>query len=235
MSQRRAFLLAIDGPAGAGKSTVSREVAKRLGFVMVDTGALYRAVALAAVREAVAFDDDVGLGALLARLEVRVESLPGATSRTFLWGEDVSSAIRTQEISSAASLVSSRPVVREGLLALQRRLAMEASQGAVLEGRDIGTVVFPGADAKFFLTASVECRAKRRYEELVEKGAQVRFEEVLEDQRQRDRRDMERELAPLRPAEDAHVVDSSDRTIPEVVDEIVEVATAKLAARAPRD
>lgn len=235
MSEPRPYLLAIDGPAGAGKSTVSREVAKKLGFVMVDTGALYRAVALAATREQVAFDDDEGLGALLRRMEVRVESLPGATTRTFLSGEDVSSAIRTQEISSAASHVSSRRVVREGLLDLQRRLALEAPVGAVLEGRDIGTVVFPEADAKFFLTASVECRARRRFEELVAKGAEVRFEDVLEDQRQRDRRDMERELAPLRPAEDACVVDSSDRSIPEVVDEIVRNVQQRLAARAAGD
>lgn len=237
MSERRPrpFLLAIDGPAGAGKSTVSREVARRLGFAMVDTGALYRAVALAAVRKGIAFDDDAGLQVLLRDMEVRVEDLPGVGSRTFLDGEDVSAAIRTPEISTGASHVSSRPVVREGLLGLQRRLALQASRGAVLEGRDIGTVVLPEADAKFFLTASVEQRAQRRYEELISKGVQVAFDEVLEDQRQRDRRDTERELSPLRPADDALVVDSSDRSIPEVVDEIVRNVEGKLAARAAGD
>lgn len=223
----RPFLVAIDGPAGAGKSTVSRRAAEELGFTKVDTGAIYRAVALAASREGLSFEDDDGLGALLGRLDLRMEERGQGESRVYLGEEDVSEAIRTPEVSAGASRVSSRKVVREGLLGLQRRLALAASRGAVLEGRDIGTVVFPDADAKFFLTASVECRARRRWEELVSRGVEVRLEEVLEEQIQRDRRDMERPLSPLRPAEGAVVLDSSDRSVEEVVDEIVSLVRAR--------
>lgn len=228
----RPFLLAIDGPAGAGKSTVSRKVAHRLGFSMIDTGALYRAVALAARRAGIAYEDEAGLEALLRDLDLRLEG--SEESRVFLEGEDVSLAIRTPEISLGASRVSTVRAVREGLLALQRRLGLSAPRGAVLEGRDIGTVVFPDADAKFFLTASVEQRARRRYEELRARGEDVSFDEVLADQIRRDKRDTERALAPLRPAEDAFVVDSTARTIDEVVDEIVCITESRIAERGPR-
>lgn len=220
----RPFLLAIDGPAGAGKSTVSREVARALGFSMIDTGALYRAVALAASRAGIAAENEEGLAALLADIELRLEG-----ERIFLAGEDVSRAIRTPEISRGASRVSAVPAVREGLLRLQRELGLHAPRGAVLEGRDIGTVVFPDADAKFFLTATVEQRAQRRYEELRGKGEEVRLEEVLEDQIHRDRRDSERAVAPLRPAEDATVVDSTGRSIEQVVGEIVTIVRDRIA------
>jgi cytidylate kinase len=230
----RPFLLAIDGPAGAGKSTVSRKVAHRLGFSMIDTGALYRAVALAARRAGIAYEDEAGLEALLRDLDLRLEGSGGEGSRVFLGGEDVSSAIRTPEISLGASRVSTVRAVREGLLELQRRLGLAAPRGAVLEGRDIGTVVFPDADAKIFLTASVEQRARRRYEELRARGEDVAFDEVLADQIRRDRRDMERALAPLRPAEDAFVVDSTGRTIDEVVDEIVRLTESRIAERGSR-
>jgi len=228
----RPFLLAIDGPAGAGKSTVSRKVAHRLGFSMIDTGALYRAVALAARRAGIAYEDEAGLEALLRDLDLRLEG--SEESRVFLEGEDVSLAIRTPEISLGASRVSTVRAVREGLLDLQRRLGLSAPRGAVLEGRDIGTVVFPDADAKFFLTASVEQRARRRYEELRARGEDVSFDEVLADQIRRDKRDTERALAPLRPAEDAFVVDSTARTIDEVVDEIVCITESRIAERGPR-
>lgn len=228
----RPFLLAIDGPAGAGKSTVSRKVAHRLGFSMIDTGALYRAVALAARRAGIAYEDEAGLEALLRDLDLRLEG--SEESRVFLEGEDVSLAIRTPEISLGASRVSTVRAVREGLLDLQRRLGLSAPRGAVLEGRDIGTVVFPDADAKFFLTASVEQRARRRYEELRARGEDVSFDEVLADQIRRDKRDTERALAPLRPAEDAFVVDSTARTIDEVVDEIVRITESRIAERGPR-
>lgn len=226
----RPFLLAIDGPAGAGKSTVSREVARRLGFTMIDTGALYRAVALAATRAGIAYEDEEGLSRLLGSLDLRLEE-----ERVLLDGDDVSREIRTPEMSLGASRVSTVAAVREGLLRLQRELGLAAPRGAVLEGRDIGTVIFPDADAKIFLTASVEQRARRRHEELAARGEQVDFEEVLADQIRRDRRDTERALAPLRPAEDAIVVDSTGRGIDDVVGEIVEIVRQRIAMRAKAD
>src|SRR6266511_683431 len=179
----RPFIVAIDGPAGAGKSTASRLVAAQLGFAMVDTGAIYRAVALAATRAGIALDDDPRLGDLLPDVEIRFAPPPaaGAGQRVLLGGEDVSQEIRTPPMSLGASKVSARPVVRAGLLELQRRLALaEGNAGAVLEGRDIGTVVFPEADAKFFLTAPPEERARRRHAELRSKGDPSTLEEVLE-------------------------------------------------------
>jgi cytidylate kinase len=169
----RPFIVAIDGPAGAGKSSASRLLAARLGFALVDTGAIYRTVALAASRRGIAFDDDAGLGRLLPALQIRFAppAAPGGGQRVLLDGEDVSQAIRTPPMSLGASAVSARPVVRSGLLELQRRLALAAeNRGAVLEGRDIGTVVFPDADLKVFLTAGEAQRAGRRFAELREKG-----------------------------------------------------------------
>jgi CMP/dCMP kinase len=221
MTAARPFIVAIDGPAGAGKSTASRLLAARLGFAMVDTGAIYRTVALAAMRGGIALDDDARLGDLLPSLDIRFgpPAAPGAGPRVFLGAEDVSIEIRTPPVSLGASQVSARPVVRAGLLDLQRRLATAAGQrGAVLEGRDIGTVVFPDADAKFFLVATAEERARRRHAELQRKGDRSTFEEVLADQRRRDRNDTEREIAPLRPAEDAVVVDTSGTPLETVVE-----------------
>ncbi len=217
-------IVAIDGPAGAGKSTVARQLARRLGFTIIDTGAIYRSVALAALRAGVAWDDDVALGRLLD---------PGlgiafAGERVLLRGEDVTAAIRTPEISRGASVVSARPVVRQKLLQLQRDLGRGAPRGAVLEGRDIGTVVFPDADVKFFLTASAEARAGRRHAELAEKGVPVPLAEVLADQRQRDRDDTERALAPLRAAPDAIVIDTTGLDLEEVVDRCHREAIARL-------
>lgn len=225
----RPFLVAIDGPAGAGKSTVSRKVAGELGFSMIDTGALYRAVALAASRAGVSYDDEAALAELLRNIDLRLEG-----DRVYLGGEDVSREIRTPEMSLGASQVSARTSVRQGLLRLQRDLGLAAPRGAVLEGRDIGTVVFPDADLKFFLTASVEQRARRRYEELRERGEEVRLEEVLEDQIRRDRRDSERSLAPLRPAEDAVLIDSTGRGVEEVVAEMVGKVRERIAKRSAR-
>lgn len=230
----RPFIVAIDGPAGAGKSSVSRLVAARLGFALVDTGAIYRAVALAATRAGVRFDDDRRLGRLLPTLDIRFQApppwKPTASQLVFLDGEDVSRDIRTPAMSLGASTVSARPVVRAALLELQRRLATSRGhRGAVLEGRDIGTVVFPDADAKFFLTATAECRARRRFEELRGKGDAVTFAQVLGDQDRRDRQDSERDLAPLRPAEDARVVDSSGVPIDQVVERLVSEVEARLS------
>jgi cytidylate kinase len=231
----RPFIVAIDGPAGAGKSTASRAVAARLGFAMVDTGAIYRAVALAATRAGVALDDDARLAALLPAVAIRfaTPAAPGGGQRVLLGDEDVSQEIRTPPMSLGASRVSARPVVRAGLLDLQRRLALApGNAGAVLEGRDIGTVVFPDADAKFFLTASPEERARRRHAELRGRGDPSSIEQVLADQRRRDRDDSEREVAPLRPAPDALVVDTSGVALDEVVERLVREVHARLGRRA---
>ena len=232
----RPFIVAIDGPAGAGKSTVSRRVAARLGFAMVDTGAIYRTVALAATRRGIALDDDARLGELLPTIEIHFgpPPSPGAGPRVLLGAEDVSTEIRTPPMSLGASKVSARPVVRAGLLDLQRRLAVAPENaGAVLEGRDIGTVVFPDADVKFFLTATPEERARRRHAELQAKGDPQPFEDVLADQLRRDRDDSERAVAPLRPAADSIVVDTSGVPLDGVVDRVAAEVGARLRGRAP--
>jgi len=201
---------------------------------MVDTGAIYRAVALAATRRGVALDDDDELAALLPSVEIRFSPPPevGGGQRVFLGGEDVSSEIRTPTMSLGASKVSARPVVRAGLLDLQRRLALSPENtGAVLEGRDIGTVVFPDADVKFFVTATAEERARRRHAELRAKGDPSTYEEVLVDQLRRDRDDSERAAAPLRPAADAILVDTTGTPLEAVVERLVLEASARVAAR----
>ena len=233
MTARRPFIVAIDGPAGAGKSSASRLLAARLGFALVDTGAIYRAVALAASRQGIAFDEDGRLGPLLASLTIRFAppEQPGAGQRVYLGAEDVSAEIRTPPMSLGASAVSARPVVRDGLLELQRRLALSPeNRGAVLEGRDIGTVVFPDADLKVFLTASEACRAERRFRELQARGDPSTLAQVLADQRRRDKNDSERAVAPLKPADDARIFDSSGIGL----DEVVETLARDVEARAAR-
>jgi CMP/dCMP kinase len=224
-------IVAIDGPAGAGKSTVARQLARRLGFTMIDTGAIYRAVALAARRAGIAWDDDGGLGKLLeGGLDLSLLAEPDSTEqRVLLHGQDVTQAIRTPEISRGASVVSARPIVREKLLGLQRQLGLSAPKGAVLEGRDIGTVVFPEASVKFFLTASDEARAQRRHAELAEKGLHVPLQEVLADQRRRDKDDRERAIAPLRAAPDAVVIDTTGLDLAEVVARCHALAAERLS------
>ena len=227
----RPLIVAIDGPAGAGKSTVSKLLARRLGLSFVDTGALYRAVAL--LRPAAGHlrrPTTRRLEALLGRIRISFKAA-GEENRVFLDGEDVSAEIRTPDISLLASAVSARPVVRAGLLGLQRRLALEAPVGAVLEGRDIGTVVFPDADLKFFLEASADVRARRRYEELFQKGTESTLNAVLSDQTKRDRDDASRAVAPLKPAEDAVRVDSSGLPLSEVVQRLERVIRERLASR----
>ncbi|MFO0566792.1 MAG: (d)CMP kinase [Polyangiaceae bacterium] len=221
MSRRRP-VVAIDGPAGAGKTSVTRAVARELGYLLVDTGAIYRSVALAAQRIGVAWGDSDGVGALaenLAREEAIRFVVTDAGQRVLLRGDDVSTAIRTQDIAEGASQVSAIPRVRAALLDMQRRSGVEG--GVVLEGRDIGSVVFPDAEAKFFLTASVEVRALRRHAELVARGEPADLEVIRREVRERDRRDSTREVAPLVQTEDALLVDSSELGIDEVVARIV--------------
>jgi len=217
------FIVAIDGPAGAGKSTVSRLVADRLGFTLVDTGAIYRSVAWQASRRGIALDDDAALGAIAATIEVSYR-LDADVNHVYVDGLEVTEAIRTPEMSRAASAVSARPAVRAALLGAQRRLANEAPNGAVLEGRDIGTVVCPDARLKIFLTAAIEERARRRFDELAAKGSDTTFEAVLADQIRRDHDDENRPIAPLKPAADSVRVDTTGLSMTDVVDRIVRLA-----------
>lgn len=221
--RRREPVVAIDGPAGAGKSTVSRAVASRLGFPLLDTGALYRCVALAAKREAVSWDDADGVARVAAALSeqnaIAFETAPSGEARVILAGEDVSAAIRTQDMGGGASKVSAVPEVRAALLAVQRQVAERG--GVVLEGRDIGSVVVPDAEAKFFLTASVQARAERRYLELVQRGETPTLEAVRAEVLERDERDSSRPVAPLLQAPDAELIDSTALSVDAVVDQIV--------------
>lgn len=214
----RKLLITIDGPAGAGKTTVSRALAERLGYRYVDTGALYRGVAVAADRQGVDPADDAALGRLLAGLELSFRLQAGG-QRLFDGGRDITAAIRTPAISMLASAVSARPVVRAYLLEAQRALGRE--RAAVFEGRDMGTVVFPEADVKFFLSASEQARARRRFDELRAKGGSACLEEVERDMRQRDRQDCTRAIAPLTPAPDAVLIDSSEMTVAEVLERML--------------
>ncbi len=211
-------IIAIDGPAGAGKSTVARLVAEKLGYVLVDTGAMYRAVALAATRRSVPFESGVEVGEIARSLLATLSFVRGedGSVRVLFGSEDVSPLIRTPEMSLGASTVSAHPDVRDALLSLQRNAGKDG--GVVLEGRDIGTVVFPDAEAKFFLTATPEVRAQRRFEELRAKGdATITFDQTLADVQKRDAQDSGRAVAPLRPADDATLVDSSSMNIEETV------------------
>jgi CMP/dCMP kinase len=206
--------IAIDGPAGAGKSTIAKELAARLGFILVDTGAMYRALALLAERSGLAFEDGVGVAAEGERY-LRANRIRFEDNRVFIDDVEVSQEIRTPVMALGASTVSKHPEVRNVLLALQRSAAL--SGGAVLEGRDIGTVVCPQAEVKFFLTARPEVRARRRFDELTQSGKTVTFESTLADVLARDLQDETRAIAPLKPAADAFVVDSSNWTFEETL------------------
>ena len=220
------FAVAIDGPSGAGKSTIAKAVAGGLSIVYVDTGALYRTIGLAVQRRGITMDDAAGILSVLPEIRVELVYRDGS-QRVLLDGEDVSGLIRTPEISMYASKVSALPEVRAFLLDLQRNMARENS--VVMDGRDIGTVILPDAEVKIFLTASDEKRAERRWLELCEKGEQVTVEEVLSDMRRRDAQDSARAVAPLRQADDAVLVDTSELTLEESIQAVLRVIESKLA------
>ena len=213
-----AFNVAIDGPAGAGKSTIAKEVSKRKGYIYVDTGAMYRAMALYFLRKGIASDDEKTIAGSVDDIDVSIEYVDGV-QHVILNGEDVSGLIRTEEVGNMASATSVYAPVRTKLVSLQQQLAKKAD--VIMDGRDIGTVVLKDADVKVFLTASVECRAKRRYLELKEKGVEANLEDIARDIEERDYRDSHREISPLKQADDAILLDCSDMTIEEVVAEII--------------
>ena len=213
--------IAIDGPAGAGKSTIAKLAAKGLGFLYVDTGAMYRAIGLYLLENEVDYNEESQLLEALDKINIEIKYVDGV-QRVILNDRDVSEAIRREEVGQAASTTSALKPVRAKLLDLQRDIA--AKNDVIMDGRDIGTNILPNAELKIYLTASVEVRAQRRYKELVEKGETPDFEEVKKGIEQRDYQDMNRDIAPLRQAEDAVLVDTSDMTIDEVVARITELA-----------
>ena len=214
------YNVAIDGPAGAGKSTIAKLVAKEKGYIYVDTGAMYRGLAIHFLDKGIQPQETEKVIEACKDAEVTI-AYEDAVQHVYLNGKDISSRLRNEEVGNMASVTSAIPEVRKKLLELQQNLAK--TQNVIMDGRDIGTCVLPHADVKVYLTASVETRAKRRYQELLEKGEDCNLEEIAHDIEERDRRDMTREIAPLKQAEDAVLVDSSDMTIAEVVKTIVDL------------
>ena len=219
-----AFNIAIDGPAGAGKSTIARALAKRLSYIYVDTGAMYRAMALYLLREGISAEDSGRIEEACERVDISI-IYEDNVQKVLLNGEDVSSLIRSEEVGNMASRSAQNGRVREKLVELQRQLA--AKKNVVMDGRDIGTCVLPGADVKIYLTASVHTRAVRRYKEYLEKGMEADLAQIEEDIEKRDHQDMNREISPLKKAEDAVLLDSSDMTIEEVLDAMTAVCEEK--------
>jgi len=225
ISKRKRLTIAIDGPSGAGKSTVARFLAKRLGYVYIDTGAMYRSVALRVKEKGISPEDELALNQLASSLHITFIT-EGEQTRVCCDGEDITSAIRSPEISRLASSISKQKGVREALVQMQREMGKEG--GIILEGRDIGTVVFPDADVKFYLDAKSDERVRRRYHEMVKKGVKVDFKETQEELIQRDHNDMHRIHSPLKKANDALFIDSTHRSVEEVVEEMVHMVKAKV-------
>ncbi len=217
---RSAPVIAIDGPSGSGKGTIARRVAEALGYHLLDSGALYRLTALSAARKGVALDDAEGLSEVARTLDVRFDSDAAGAERIWLEGDDVSLEIRTEEAGRGASTVAAIPAVRRALLERQR--AFQKPPGLVADGRDMGTQVFPSAAVKIFLTASAEERARRRHKQLKDKGLDVSLAALSRDIEDRDRRDSERSVAPLKPAEDARILDSSGQSIEAVTQTVLD-------------
>jgi cytidylate kinase len=223
--EKKRLIIAIDGPSGAGKSTVAKALARRLGYTYIDTGAMYRAVALKAKRGAVLLENEEDVYRWASSFHIAfVEE--GDRTRVLCDGEDVTEAIRSPEVSLLASDISKRKGVREALVGMQRELGKQG--GIVLEGRDIGTVVFPKAEIKFYLDADAEERARRRYDELIEKQMKVDFEQIHKEVSRRDENDMTRTHSPLRMAEDAIRIDSTDLSAEEVVEEMLRIIRHKM-------
>ena len=218
------FVITIDGPAGAGKSTVSKTLAKKLDYVYLDTGALYRALAYKTLKLEISLDEVSALANLCSNATVVLKNIDGQM-KVYLDGEDVEEKIRTEEVGLAASKISTFAVVRERLLNLQREAG--ADGGIVAEGRDMGSVVFPHADYKFYLDAKLEERITRRHKELLDKGASVKYELIQQDMRTRDKQDKERELAPLKPPDGAIIIDSDNLSVGEVVNKIISYISIK--------
>lgn len=218
------YNVAIDGPAGAGKSTIAKMVAKKLGFIYVDTGAMYRAIALYLLRNQILPNDETGISQATKQIEVTI-SYENGEQQVILNGENVSGLIRTEEVGKMASAGAKNKAVRDKLLDLQRNLA--STENVIMDGRDIGTYVLPNANVKIYLTASSAERASRRYKELQEKGILCDLQEIEQDIIARDEQDMNREIAPLKQAEDAVFLDSSDMTIEEVVQKIISIYEEK--------
>ena len=218
------FNVAIDGPSGAGKSSVSKEAAKRMGFIHIDTGALYRSLAYSAIKNKININDEISLKNMLNMTKINIEFQDGVQN-VILNGENVNDKIRTEEVSKGASDISKIPMIRAFLLDLQRDLARE--NNVVMDGRDIGTVVLPNADVKIFITASPEQRAERRYKELLAKGEKVVYNDILEKLIYRDQQDTHREIAPLKPCDDAVIIDTSDLDFSQSVNAVLDVIREK--------
>ena len=223
-SEKKGLTVAIDGPSGAGKSTVAKALAKRLGYIYVDTGAMYRSVALRVKEKSISPEDESAVSQLASSLHLTLTP-EGEQIRIFCDGRDVTEAIRTPEISRLASHISKQKAVREALVRMQREMGKEG--GVILEGRDIGTVVFPDAQVKFYLDAEGDERARRRFDEMVEKGVRVDFKETQEELMQRDHNDIHRVHSPLKKAKDAIYIDSTHRSVEGIVEEMARIVKAK--------
>jgi cytidylate kinase len=221
---KQKYILTLDGPAGVGKSTVSKELSKKLSYSCLDTGALYRAVAYKIIQERVPAEDTDHFHEFCNNLCIRIHRTDGSM-RVSVDGEDVTDKIRTEEIGILASRVSAIPVVRKILCPVQRDAGRDG--GIIAEGRDMGTVIFPDADFKFFLEATVEERVNRRYKELMERGNKTGYDEVKRDLIQRDKQDTEREISPMVPSEDAVIIDSTEMTVSEVVGSILTIISSR--------